>query len=234
MVFKDVTDQAPCFPFYFRQLRAGPHENFHYVIGDPTSKEAAIIDPAFELQRIFEIVERDGYRIRHAMFTHGHWDHIGGAEEVVQRGVVRATLHEAARSHGAVAAMLDAGAQVGLAVDGDVMRIGALQLTWLHTPGHQPEASCILAHGGDGPRALFTGDTLFIDTCGRTDFPGGDTRAMYASMQRLRGLAAPDLHVMPGHDYASRPHASLQSQLADNVALAADEASFSSLHCLTH
>ncbi len=233
VVYEDVTDQAPCFPFYFRQVLAGPHENFHYVIGDPRTKVAAVIDPAFELDRIFSIVERDGYSLRHALFTHGHWDHIGGAEEVVARGVTRLYVHEAGRELPAVDAVLDAGAEVGLAEDGDVIQIGDMEIEWLHTPGHQPEGSCFIASAGDGPRALFGGDTLFVDTCGRTDFKGGDTEAMFGSMQRLRALAAEDLFVMPGHHYADRTNESLALQVQKNPALGDDRAAFDKLACLS-
>lgn len=234
-MYEDVTDQAPCFPFYFRMVRAGPHENFHYVIGDPRTKEAAVIDPAFELERLFAICERDGMQIRDALFTHGHWDHIGGVPEVMERGVDRVFIHEAGREHSKVHEALLAGADVGLADDGDKIMLGDITIEWLHTPGHQPEGSCFLVSGPDGPRALFGGDTLFIDTCGRTDFTGGDTDAMFASMARLRGLAADDIFVMPGHDYADRVTETLAVQVQKNPALSTtDREAFGRLHCLSH
>ncbi len=234
MVYEDVTDQAPCFPFYFRQVLAGPHENFHYVFGDPVTKEAVAVDPTFELEHLFSIVERDGYRLTRAVFTHGHWDHMGAAGELPGLGVTDIHVHEAGRHLQPLDGAVKAGATIQWAADGDPIAVGDLEVTWLHTPGHQPEASCILVAGDGAPRALFTGDTLFIDTCGRTDFPGGDTAAMFASMQRLRGLAKDDLIVMPGHHYADRTHEDLATQLRKNPALHAERADFEALACLTN
>ncbi len=231
MVYEDVTDTAPCFPFYFRQVLAGPHENFHYVLGDPATREAAVVDPAFELERLFGVVERDGYRIKAALFTHGHWDHIGGVPEVFGRGVETAYLHAAARDHAKVAEAPD---RFRFLQDGDRVLVGDLVVEALHTPGHQPESMCFLVGDPDGPRALFGGDTLFVDSCGRTDFPGGDTDAMFRSLARLRALQG-DVTVFPGHHYAQHPSRSLEAQKAENPALATtDREAFGALHCLTH
>ncbi len=235
-VYQDVTDQAPCFPFYFRQIQAGPHENFHYVVGCPRTKKAIVVDPAFELPRIVGIVERDGYHVDAALFTHGHWDHIGGIPEIVELGAETVYIHEAGEEHSKVLEARQAGADVGLASDGDVIQLGDVRIEWLHTPGHQPEGSCFLVSGkDDGPRALFGGDTLFVGSCGRTDFPGGDTDAMFASMARLRALAAEDLWVMPGHHYAQHTTRTLADEVLDNPALATTHReAFGSLHCLSH
>ena len=220
--YEDVTDQAPCFPFYFRMLRSGPHENFHYVVGDPETREAALVDPAFHVDRIVDTLERDGYRLHQVWLTHGHWDHIGGVPDALRRGAERVFVHRAAQGHekleSAPASWLD---------DGERFRLGDLDVEALHTPGHQPENTSFLVHG-ERP-ALFTGDTLFIRSCGRTDFPGGDTDAMFASMQRLRRLPG-DVHVLPGHDYADAVSEPLATQCAANPALTTtDRAAFEAL-----
>lgn len=234
VVYDDVTAAAPRFPFYFRQVLAGPHKNFHYVIGDPQQDDAAVVDPAFGLERLFDVVRADGKRIRDALFTHGHWDHIGGADQVPALGVERVHIHEAAGDHEKVQAAASAGAAVVLHSDGDMLRIGDLPVQWLHTPGHQPEASCFIV-GQEPPQALLGGDTLFVGSCGRTDFPGGDTDAMFASMARLRDVAHAGVHLMPGHHYGDVPHRRLIDEIVSNPALATVERdAFGSLHCLSH
>lgn len=219
MVFEDWTDRAPSLPFVLHQVLAGPHENFHYIIGDPETKEGAFVDPAFEIDSLFKVAEASGLRIRDAFFTHMHWDHVGGIPDVIERGVDRVYVHEAARAHPKVEDALNAGAEVGLASDGDTVMVGNVPVQALHTPGHQPESTCYLA-GAKGPRALFGGDTLFVGSCGRTDFPGGDTEAMFASLTRLRALTSPDIHLMPGHHYAERSTRPLSVEADANPALA--------------
>ncbi len=233
MVFQDFSHDAPDLGFYLRQVLAGPHENFHYVVGDPETREALVIDPAFELDRVFALAQADGYRISRALFTHGHWDHIGGIPEIHRRGVAEIGIHEAAASHPKVTEFEQLGT-VHLLADGERLDIGDVPIEILHTPGHQPESSCYLVGAAGRGQALFGGDTLFIDTCGRTDFPGGDTDAMFASMARLRALA-PEIVVFPGHQYADRAWESLGEQVRRNPALATSaRAAFGSLHCLTH
>ncbi len=234
VVFEDFTPQAPSFDFFLAQVLAGPHENFHYVVGDPAGRRAVVIDPAFELDKVFAIAEEDGYRIDRALFTHGHWDHIGGLPDILERGVEKVGIHEAAAGHPKIAEYREAGGTVRLLSDGEVLDVGGVPIRALHTPGHQPESTCYLV-GDDGqPQALFGGDTLFIDTCGRTDFPGGDTDAMFASMARLRRLAG-DIIVFPGHHYADRAWEALAEQITKNPALATEErGAFGKLHCLTH
>ncbi len=233
-MFKDFSADAPAFDFYFKQVLAGPHENFHYVIGDPAGRDAVIVDPAFELQRVFAMVDEDGYRIRRALFTHGHWDHIGGIPEIAELGVEEIAIHRAAASHPKVLEFASTGGRVKILEDGDRVDAGGVPIQALHTPGHQPESTCYLVGSPDQPEALLGGDTIFIDTCGRTDFPGGDTDAMFQSMARLRGLHR-EIVVFPGHHYADRAWESLARQVERNPALATEErAAFGALHCLTH
>ncbi|MGB0652853.1 MAG: MBL fold metallo-hydrolase [Thermoplasmatota archaeon] len=234
-MFENVSAGLPPLPFRLLQLRAGPHENFHYVVGDPATGEAAAVDPAFELERLFGAAVAAGLEVRTAWFTHGHWDHIGGVPEIAEHDVQEIVLHEAAAGHAKVQEAEAAGLRVRLAKDGDRFDLGSLRAELLHTPGHQPEGSCFLVgDAAPGQQVLLGGDTLFVDSCGRTDFPGGDTDAMFASMDLLRQLPGATV-VLPGHDYADRAWDTLASQVERNPALATRErGAFGELYCLTH
>jgi hydroxyacylglutathione hydrolase len=227
--YEDLTETAPCFPFYFRQILSGPHENFHYVIGCTETREACIIDPCFNLERIFELAKRDGFRITKALFTHGHWDHIGGIPEIFNLGVKEIFAHEIAGTHPKV---IEAGAKATLLAHEGTFSVGNTNIQLLHTPGHQPEGACFVTN--TEPAAFFGGDTLFIGSCGRTDFSGGDTDAMFASMDKIRALPD-DWVVFPGHHYHDRPSRILGEEKSDNPALTTLERDeFGKLYCLTH
>lgn len=233
-VFEPVpaASPAPTFPFILRQFRAGPHENFHYAFGDPDTGEVALVDPTFELDRLFGALEADGLHPTTAVFTHGHWDHMGGLGEVLDRGIGTMVAHAEAGRLAPVRAAGTRGVDVRLLDDGATFAIGQVPVRLLHTPGHQPETACYQVGNADGPQALFGGDTLFVGSCGRTDFPGGDTDALFASMARLRSLQG-GITLMPGHDYGDVPHRSLAEERKDNPALATpDRAAFDALHCL--
>ena len=222
MVYEDVTDKAPCFPFYFRQVHAGPHRNFTYVVGDPATKQAALVDPVFEIERVLSIVERDGYRVTHAFITHSHADHAGGIPEMARRGIT-VVVHESWAGSPRIGA---AGAQAQLVTDGKTLHVGSVPVQVLHTPGHTREATCFLVGQPSGPRALMGGDTLMVNCCGRCDVSDLDVdeagRLMFASLQRLKGQVG-DIHLFPGHFYLGLPTRSLAQQRVENPALAVED-----------
>lgn len=204
---------------YLRQLEIGPMQNYVYLVGDPETRAAAVVDAAWEIDAIIDAAAADGYTITKALVTHFHPDHLGGrfmgmtvtgATELVARlGVkVHINKHEA----GYVGRVSDLSASDVVAVDaGDRIEIGAIPLTFVHTPGHTPGSQCFLVDGN-----LISGDTLFIGSCGRTDLPGSNPAQLYESLNTLRKL--PDDTVLyPGHNYADRPTSTIGQEKRRNL-----------------
>jgi glyoxylase-like metal-dependent hydrolase (beta-lactamase superfamily II) len=220
--YEDLTGTAPRFPFHFRQVHAGPHRNFAYAVGDPVTKQAALVDPVFEVGTLLAAVERDGYTVTHAFVTHGHADHAGGIAEMAKRGVT-VVVHESWRGHSRIAA---AGDKARFAKDGEQVLVGEVPVQVLHTPGHTREASCFLVGAAGQAQALLGGDTLFVNACGRcdvSDLPADEAeRLMFASLRRLKALPG-DVRVFPGHYYLGFPSRSLAQQRSENPALAVED-----------
>ncbi len=217
---------------YFRQLLAGRDfakdneiarqmVNFVYLVGDRETGEAMIIDPAYGVQELVEIAGIDGMKITGALATHYHPDHVGGsmmgweiegAAQLLALDGVKAKLHVQRDESWGVKRMTGLSDSDLIEHDGgDVVTIGAIEISLLHTPGHTPGSQCFLVDG-----CLLAGDTLFLDGCGRTDLPGGDSDALYESLtQRLAKL--PDETVLyPGHMYSSDSYATMGQTRSSN------------------
>ncbi|MCU1495634.1 MAG: beta-lactamase domain protein [Acidimicrobiaceae bacterium] len=232
-----TVDSSPAAPgedrVYCRQLLAGRDfargdefagqmANFVYALGDRSTGQALLVDPAYAPRELVDLLAADDMRLVGAVLTHYHADHAGGAifghaiagitsllEEVdvpvhVQRDEVEWVIEttgltpSSLTSHGA----------------GDVVEVGAVAITLLHTPGHTPGSQCVLVG-----RRLVTGDTLFIDGCGRTDLPGGDGLALYDSIVNTIGSLPDTTAVLPGHDYSRVASAELGTLRSTNPVL---------------
>ncbi len=184
-----------------RCLTVGPMQANCYLLSDEKGR-TVVIDPGDEAGRILEQIRKDGLTAEAVLLTHAHFDHFLAADEVRrQTGAplwVYKTDASALADPGRSLTMLAKGGSTPLQPDrlledGEEMTIGNLILHVLHTPGHTPGSCCFLC--GD---ALFSGDTLFAGSIGRTDFPGGDSRAMAASLRMLASLER-NYRVYPGH-----------------------------------
>jgi hydroxyacylglutathione hydrolase len=205
---------------YLRQAQIGPMANFVYLVGDPATHKAAVIDPAWDVDTILEAASRDGYEIDKILITHYHPDHLGGrmmgqtiegATEMLER--VKAKIY--VNKHEAEGAKKVAGLSDSDLVKveaGDVVNLGNLAIKFLHTPGHTPGSQCFLAEGN-----LISGDTLFVNSCGRVDLPGSDPEAMYQSLNHtLRNLDDATV-VYPGHAYAPESSTTIGEQKRTNM-----------------
>ena len=188
---------------YLRQLLAGEHiavgdefatqmRNFVYLVGDRANGEAVVVDPAWDVAGIVAEAAADGMRLVGALATHHHRDHVGGhmfGQDV--EGIVDLAAHADVPLH----VQRDEAEWVGVA---SALPAGDVTVELLHTPGHTPGSQCLLVDG----RYLISGDTLFIDGCGRTDLPGGDPEALYRSLTEVLGRVGDQTYVLPGHLYS--------------------------------
>ncbi len=219
----------PQSPVYFRQLLSGRDfarsdelatqmVNNVYLIGDSQTKECVIVDPAYATQEILDIASSDDMTVTGILVSHYHADHIGGsmmghsiagiAELLSTHDLpVHVNEHEVpwvTRTTGVAASHLVSHQ------GGEQVTVGSLAIDLVHTPGHTPGSQCFHVHG-----ALISGDTLFLDGCGRTDLPGSNPEQMYHSLRTIASLPDETI-VFPGHRYSQHPYGDLGSIKAYN------------------
>ena len=203
-----------------KQIKLSKMAIFCYLIGDKKTRTCALVDPAFETNKILAKTKTAGFRVTHIINTHCHADHIAG------NAAVKAATHAKINIHRADAGRLGSITNSALArvfggrgspkadvllEDGDTIAIGNTVVTVIHTPGHTPGGIC-LYHDGH----LITGDTLFVGAVGRTDLPGGSLEQLLASIrQRIFTLPASTI-VWPGHDYGPRPSSTVDHERRTN------------------
>lgn len=187
----------------FEQVKISGGDNFLYLIGDESSKEAAVIDPAGAVAQIEKLLKDHGLRLKYIVNTHGHSDHTAGNSRL------------ASDTGAKIAAHANSSVQKDISLqDGDVLTVGRIPLKVLHTPGHTPDSICVISDG-----SLLTGDTLFVGECGRTDLPGGSAEQMYDSLFNKISRLSDDMKVYPGHDYGPKPNSTVGFEKRNNYVL---------------
>lgn len=208
--------------FYFRQLLSGQDfavgnplamnmVNFAYLIGDRTTGECVVVDPAYAVGDLVSLAENDGMKISGVLVSHYHADHIGGSmmgyaiegiSQLLQ--VMDIPIHINKNEAPWIQKTTGVNNENLISHEsGDIVHVGQFTITCVHTPGHTPGSQCFLVNN-----CLVSGDTLFLDGCGRTDLPGSDPAAMYDSLQTLSQLPDETI-VLPGHRYSEPPAAYL-------------------------
>lgn len=214
---------------YFRQLLSGRDfaqgdgiatqmRNFAYLIGDRQTGDCLVVDPAYAAGDLVDTLEADGMHLSGVLVTHHHPDHVGGSmmgfdlkglAELMER--VSVPVHVNSQEAQFVSRITGIGmSDLTQHEHGDKVSVGDIDIELLHTPGHTPGSQCFLLDG-----RLVAGDTLFLEGCGRTDFPGGDSDEMFRSLQKLAQLPG-DPTVFPGHWYSLEPSASLSEVKRSN------------------
>jgi glyoxylase-like metal-dependent hydrolase (beta-lactamase superfamily II) len=218
---------------YLRQLLAGRDfalrddvasnmANFIYLVGDDETRQCMVVDPAWDVKGVLDFVDREGMQLTGALITHYHQDHVGGSmfgwniaglSDLVSLRPV--PLHANSNEvEGLVKVTGLSKSDFVPHAGGDELQVGTTKVKLLHTPGHTPGSQCFLAES-----ALVSGDTLFINGCGRVDLPGSDPEQMYYSLTRVLARLPDGTIVYPGHNYASKPSSSLEEQKRENYYL---------------
>jgi hydroxyacylglutathione hydrolase len=201
---------------YFKQIEIGPMQNYVYLIGSTETRKVAVVDAAWEIDTILKIAKQDEMEITHAFVTHTHPDHVGGGFAGMEIDGVTELLEKCKAKvvvHKAEAAFLKglSSSDMIKSDNGDKVDVGGLEIQLMHTPGHTPGSQCFLVDN-----RIVSGDTLFIDACGRVDFPGGNPEQMYNSLTQKLMALPDDTILFPGHNYAAKPHATIGEQKQTN------------------
>jgi glyoxylase-like metal-dependent hydrolase (beta-lactamase superfamily II) len=203
------------------QLQLGPMQNFVYVVGSRATREVVLIDPAWDIEGLARHLAEQDYKLTGALVTHYHPDHIGGGfggrkiaglAELLEHFPVKIYAH---KEEAAGVRKVTGISETDLVkVDsGDRLRVGDIEVEFLHTPGHTPGSQCFRIKN-----TLVSGDTLFIQGCGRVDLPGSDPEQMYHSLRKLAALPD-DTLLLPGHHYSEAPNATMAETKAQNAYL---------------
>jgi len=192
--------------FLLKQMEIGPMQNFVYFIGDPQTREVAVVDPGWEPHTILNAAAQDQWRITHLFVTHTHFDHINALEAVLKQTDAKVCVHAQEAPF-----LKFAGKNILKMKNSDHVKVGNVEIQFLHTPGHTPGSQCFLVQGN-----LISGDTLFIQACGRTDLPGGDPEELYLSLQDRLGKLPSETILYPGHNYADQLTSTLGDEKKNN------------------
>ena len=187
-----------------------------YLLGDEATKEAVLVDPTSDFEKINAIIDRYGFKITKIINTHGHFDHIGGNRYYIKKTGARLLIHEAdyfylGKNVNRLIEFFKGGRsikhEVELLHDGNFITVGNTEIEVIHTPGHSPGSICLYFKGN-----VFTGDTLFTEGTGRTDFAGGCGETILKSIKG-RILSLPDETIIwPGHHYGRFPVSTVKEQ----------------------
>jgi hydroxyacylglutathione hydrolase len=203
-----------------QQIKLAKMATFCYLVGDEETKTCALIDPAFDTDRILNTAEKEGFRVTHLINTHGHSDHTAGNGAIVGSTGALLLIHGldagmlGKMMNRAFTRMLGGGKSPQpdqLLKNGDLIKIGKTEFRVIHTPGHTRGSICLYA-----PGHIFTGDTLFVGGVGRSDLPGGSMRQLLGSIHEKVYTLPGKTRVWPGHDYGLQPHSTISQEKQTN------------------
>ena len=197
---------------YLEQLLVGPMDNFIYLVGSKSTREVALIDPAWDIDALLTHIKEKDLKLTSVLVTHYHPDHIGGGmagqsiegiAELLEKDPVKIFVHKL-EAEGVKKVTGVSDIDLNIVESGDHLTIGENDIEFLHTPGHTPGSQCFKVNNN-----LVSGDTLFVQGCGRVDLPGSNSEDMFYSLQKLSALPNETI-LYPGHNYSAEPYESME------------------------
>lgn len=204
-----------------KQIKLGNMNNFCYLIGCDVTKEAVVIDPSTEVDKIIDIAKSYSFKIKYIFNTHHHADHTNGNAKLKKLTNAKILIHKLEiKPLRQIISFIKLGTcNFSLSPDPDIIidketffKVGNILFDIIHTPGHTPGGICFYTEGN-----LFTGDTLFVGDSGRTDLPGGDRPALGASLRKLMIRFPDETIVWPGHDYGQTTSSTIGWEKQNNI-----------------
>ena len=192
---------------FLKQLEVGEMDNFTYFLGDKNTSEIVLVDPAWDQEKLKKEIKKQGLIVKAVLLTHGHFDHAMGADSLALYFKVPTYV-----SKNEFSFYKPKGESIVEVDDGYTLNVGAIQIKFISTPGHTPGSMCFLVENS----LLLTGDTLFIDGCGRHDLPGGSATDLVHSLHHIIGNLSDDTLIYPGHNYGSKKVDTLKNQKNTN------------------
>lgn len=202
-----------------KQLKVGSMKTFCYLVGCEETGEAAVIDPGAEPDKIFKL--SNNLSIKYIFNTHFHPDHTNGNARLKKLTNAKILIHKNdVKGLRKIISFVKIGTlnfalspYPDIIIDEEtIIKVGKLQFETINTPGHSPGGICFYSDG-----KLFTGDTLFVGRCGRTDLPGGDRGTLGASLRKLISKYPDNTIIMPGHDYGPTPTSTIGWEKRNNI-----------------
>ena len=191
-----------------KQMEVGPMENFIYFIGDKNTNEVAVIDPAWEVDFLIQEAKKENLKIKAVLVTHGHFDHTNGIEDLLKKLDIPVYINKHELDFFKFKWIRE---NIKKTDSGEKIKIGNIEIQFVHTPGHTPGSQCFLVSNN-----LVSGDTLFINGCGRCDLPGGDAEQMFDTIANKLMKMSDDTMIFPGHNYTAKKNDSLKNQKITN------------------
>ncbi len=203
-----------------QQVKLSRMATFCYIITDAATRTCALIDPAFDTHRLLETATDSGLKITHVINTHNHFDHTAGNTDIVAATGAKIYIHHLDAA--ALGKLFNRGVSRLMGGKGspgpdvllehkDIIKVGETPLEVIHTPGHTAGGICLYAGNN-----LFTGDTVFVGSAGRTDLPGGNRRQLLKSIETRICSLPGDTIIWPGHDYGHSPRSTIALEKRSN------------------